>query len=153
MTRSRPGSLSPNVSRYSAFSCARQLRNFRLDCSGYDNRLRPFGHRHLSDGSRMLIAFGGVFFLDVAGIEHRLCGQQIELAKNHPLPGRHLNGPGRLAFAQSDQDRFHDREPLLRFFLTLACTLFDRIYLTLYTLQVSQQQFGHHRLCIPNRVD
>ena len=64
-----------------------QRGNLGLDRGGDEDGAGALALSQLEHGSRMVVAFGGVFLADVADVEHGLGGQQLQLAH-----GLHLFG-------------------------------------------------------------
>ncbi len=101
----------------------------------------------------MSISVGSVLFLDIAGIEHRFCRQQVELAKGRHVAGSHRHRARGLPLAQGRQHRLHHRELLFGVLFALTGALFNRLNPAFDALEIGKQKFGHHRFRVPDGID
>ena len=123
MTRARPVSSSPSASRNSrAFGLVPSCATSASMAAEIDHGAGALAPRRISaTRAENGIAGGGRGLLDVADVEHRLGGQQLQPAQHASCSSAsRIDGAGRLALAQRRQDRLHDVDLRLGFLVAAA---------------------------------
>ena len=85
--------------KLSAFGIVK-LADFLFDGGRDHHHARPFARRHFSHPGRLRIAIGGVVFVDIADIKHRLGGQKLQHVPGAAFLVRYLDRPCRFAILQ-----------------------------------------------------
>ena len=124
-----------------------------LDLGGDDDDTRMIGRGIVLDLLRMLIARRRRGLIDIADIEHRLAGQQLQFVEGLFFFRVALDKAGRLTVAKDRKGAVDQLQRLLGL-LVIALGLLLKVGAPLFeTLEVRQHQLGLDHLGIGERID
>jgi len=131
-----------------------QLRDFRLDGRGDDHGNGAFFLGLCSDLLGQGIAFASGSLVDIAHVEHGLCGQKVQALQDPGFLGvGGFQHACRLAVLKQGERRLHDRQNRLGFLVAAGRLLLQGRDAALKAFHVGDHQLGLDGFGVRYRVD
>ncbi len=132
-----------------------ELRDLGFDRGRDDDGAGALRGGHLLDRLGVRVAGGGVGLVDVADIEHRLRGQQVQPLQDAQILGGDAleQDARRLAGLQQFERRLHHRQHGRRFLVLAGGALADLHDAALEAVEIGEHQLGLDRLGVGDGID